>query len=65
MQYGLGHLSVVPIRESADPASRMVSQILYGDSFKIKEERKYFSRIQLAFDSFEGWVQNNQFRKNL
>lgn len=63
MQYGLGHLSVVPVRESADPISPMVSQVLYGDSFKIKEERKNFSRIQLVFDGFEGWVKNDQIKK--
>ena len=63
MQYGLGHLSVVPIRETADFASRMMSQVLYGDVLKIKEERKHFSRIQLIFDGFEGWVANDQFKK--
>lgn len=63
MQYGLGHLSVVPILQVADPASMMVSQILYGDAFKIKEERKKYSRIQLAFDGFEGWVNNEQIKK--
>ncbi|MEM8929005.1 MAG: C40 family peptidase [Bacteroidota bacterium] len=63
MQYGLGHLSVVPIRETADPMARMVSQVLYGDVFKIKEERKYFSRIQLVFDGFEGWIKNDQINK--
>jgi len=63
MQYGLGHLSVIPVRETADPTSRMVSQVLYGDSFKIKEERKYFSRVEISFDGFEGWIQNNQFKK--
>jgi len=63
MQYGLGHLSVIPIRETADPISRMVSQVLYGDAFKIKEERKNFSRIQLVFDGFEGWVVNEQIKK--
>lgn len=63
MQYGLGHLSVVPIREAADPNSLMVSQLLYGDLFKIKEERKLVSKIQLVFDGFEGWVKNDQIRK--
>ena len=63
MQYGLGHLSVVPIREAADPSSSMVSQVLYGDIFKVKEERKYFSRIHLVFDGFEGWIKNDQFKK--
>lgn len=63
MQYGLGHLSVIPIRETPDPMAAMVSQVLYGDAFKIKEERKYFSRVQLAFDGFEGWVKNDQIKK--
>lgn len=63
MQYGLGHLSVIPIRESADPASSMVSQILYGDPYNIKEERKHFSRIQLVFDDLEGWIENDQVKK--
>ncbi len=63
MQYGIGHLSVIPIRATSDPSSEMISQVLYGDHFKIKEERKHFSRIQLVFDDFEGWIQNNQITK--
>ncbi len=63
MQYGLGHLSIIPVRETADPISKMVSQVLYGEVFKIKEERKNFSRIQLFFDGFEGWVRNSQINK--
>lgn len=63
MQYGLGHLSVVPIRESADSSSPMTSQVLYGDHFKIKEERKRFSRIRMIFDGMEGWIDNNQITK--
>jgi cell wall-associated NlpC family hydrolase len=63
MQYGLGHLSVIPIRETSDPLSTMVSQVLYGDAFKIKEERKCCSLVQLSFDGFEGWVKNDQIKK--
>lgn len=63
MQYGLGHLSVVPIRCTADPSSEMVSQLLYGDHFKIKEERKYYSKVQLQFDGFEGWINKEQYTK--
>lgn len=63
MQYGLGHLSVIPIREGSDPLATLVSQVLYGDCYKIKEERKYFSRVQLVFDGFEGWVRNDQIKK--
>lgn len=60
MEYGICSLSVIPIRSSADDSAEMVSQILYGEHFKVLERRKFWSRIRLAFDSIEGWVKNNQ-----
>jgi len=60
MQYGICPLSVIPIRSAADDAGEMTSQLLYGEHFKILEQRKYWSRIRVAFDDFEGWVSNRQ-----
>ncbi|WP_190808373.1 C40 family peptidase [Flagellimonas sp. S3867] len=60
MQYGVCHLSVVPIRISSDDNTEMVSQLLYGDHFKVLEKRKLWSRIRVAYDQCEGWVYNNQ-----
>lgn len=61
MKFGLCNLSIVPLRaEAADP-SELVSQVLYGEVFKVLEERKKWSRIRLAFDSYEGWIDNKQF----
>ncbi len=60
MLYGICPLSVVPIRLTADDAGEMISQLLYGEHFKILEHRKRCSRIRLAFDDFEGWVSNRQ-----
>lgn len=62
MQFGICHLSAVPVRENADNLSAMQSQLLYGDCFKIKESRKFWSRVETLNDKFEGWVLNNQFR---
>lgn len=61
MQYGICHLSIVPVRAIADDVSEMVTQLLYGDHFKVLEQRKYWSKIRIAFDATEGWVSNNQF----
>ena len=61
MQYGICHLSIVPVRAIADDVSEMVTQLLYGDHFKVLEHRKYWSKIRIAFDATEGWVSNNQF----
>ena len=61
MQYGICHLSIVPLRIDPSDNSEMVSQLLYGEPFKVLEKREKWSRIRIAFDSYEGWVTNNQF----
>ncbi|WP_103068483.1 C40 family peptidase [Aquimarina sediminis] len=61
MQYGICNLSIVPLRfEPRDP-SEMVSQVLYGEHFKVLEQRKKWSKIRLAFDNYEGWIDNKQY----
>ncbi|MEO1012653.1 MAG: NlpC/P60 family protein [Bacteroidota bacterium] len=61
MQYGICHLSVVPVMETAGTTSPMISQLLYGEHFKVLEKRKQWSKIRNAFDQSEGWTANNQF----
>lgn len=63
MQYGICTLSIVPVRSLPDDASEMVTQLLYGDNFKILDERGKWSRIRIAFDSYEGWISNSQVSK--
>lgn len=41
----------------------MVSQVLYGEHFKILEERAQWSRIRVAFDNLEAWISNKQLLK--
>ena len=62
MQYGICHLSIVPVRIAPDDTAEMVSQLLYGGLFKIKEQRKYWARIKIAFDGHEGWINKKQFQ---
>lgn len=61
MQYGICSLSIVPLRGEPADSSELVSQVLYGDFFKIIEQRKNWSKIRLAFDSYEGWIDNKQY----
>ncbi|WP_318312556.1 C40 family peptidase [Flagellimonas crocea] len=61
MQYGICPLSIVPIRTNPDHCAEMSSQLLYGEHFKVLESRKKWSRVRTAYDSFEGWISNNQF----
>ena len=62
MNYGICNLSIVPLRVEASDTSELVSQVLYGELFKVLEIRAKWSRIRLAFDTYEGWIDNKQFK---
>ena len=61
MQYGICNLSIVPLRFEPSDNSELVSQVLYGEYFKVLEQRKNWSKIRLAFDNYEGWIDNKQY----
>ncbi|MEM7186413.1 MAG: C40 family peptidase [Bacteroidota bacterium] len=61
MKYGICSLSIVPLRAQALDTSELVTQVLYGETMKVLEERKKWSRIRLEFDRYEGWIDNKQF----
>ena len=63
MQYGICNLSIVPLRNEPSETSLLLSQVLYGDTFKVLEQRKNWSRIRLAFDNYEGWINNKQYKE--
>ncbi len=61
MEYGVCNLSIVPLRAEPTDLSEMVSQLLYGEHFKVLEKRKKWSYIRIAFDGYEGWLDNKQY----
>ena len=62
MLYGICNLSIVPLRLEPSNCSEMVSQLLFGEHFKVIEKRKEWSKIRIAFDNYEGWVDNKQYQ---
>ncbi|WP_442844975.1 C40 family peptidase [Leeuwenhoekiella sp. H156] len=63
MNYGICPLSIVPMRLEPSDAGEMVNQVLYGEHFKVLEIRKKWSRIRLAHDKYEGWIDNKQYKE--
>ena len=61
MPYGICPLSVIAVRESADENSRMVTQLLYGELFRLTDHRKYWSKIRIPGEKREGWLKKDQF----
>jgi len=58
-------LSIVPLRLEPFNTSELISQVFYGESFKVIEKRKKWSRIRLPFDNYEGWIDNKQYKEIL
>jgi len=63
MQYGICNLSIIPLRIEPNDSSEMISQVLFGEQFKVLEMRKKWSKIRLAYDNYEGWIDNKQYEE--
>ena len=60
--FGICNLAIVPLRMEPSDRSEMTSQVLFGEHFKILEQNQKWSRIELAYDNYTGWIDNKQFR---
>ncbi len=56
MNYGISNLSLIPVRKEPSEKSEMVTQVLYGEHFEIMEIMMGWCHIKLAFDGYDGWV---------
>ena len=51
------------MRAEASETSEMTSQVLFGEHFTIVEKEKNWSKVKLAFDNYEGYIDNKQFEE--
>lgn len=58
--FGICNLAIIPLRFEPSDRSEIVSQVLFGEHFKIVEQTKQWYRIKLQFDNYEGWVDSKQ-----
>jgi len=63
MNYGICNLSTIPLRAESNDKSELVSQVLFGDSFEVIDTTKQWSKIKLAFDDYQGWIDTKQYLK--
>ncbi|MEI6899969.1 MAG: C40 family peptidase [Bacteroidota bacterium] len=60
MDYGICLQSVVALRAEPSHRSEMVSQILFGELFRILSVDKEWFEVELAYDDYRGWLSINQ-----
>ncbi len=61
MNYGICNLSVIPLRMEPNDRSEMVSQVLFGEHFKVIDKSKQWRKIRLSYDKYEGWIDEKQY----
>jgi len=59
---GVCRLTLVPVRSAPAHKSEMVTQMLFGDHYKVIERAKddEWLKIEIAHDSYQGWLQSQQ-----
>jgi hypothetical protein len=62
MNYGICHLSIIPLRAEPSHRSEMVSQLLFGESYRIvgKDASSDWAHIFANVDMYEGWIPYSQ-----
>ncbi|RDI13335.1 C40 family peptidase [Flavobacterium sp. AG291] len=60
--FGICNLAIVPLRLEPSDRSELTTQVLFGEHFKILEQTEKWSRIELAYDGYNGWIDNKQYR---
>ncbi|MCL9770942.1 C40 family peptidase [Flavobacterium sp. HXWNR69] len=59
--FGICNLAIVPVRAEANDRSEQVSQLLFGEHFKIIEMTAKWVQVELAYDGYIGWIDSKQY----
>jgi gamma-D-glutamyl-L-lysine dipeptidyl-peptidase len=60
MEFGICLNSVIPVRIEPSHRAEMITQVLFGELYRIISKEVYWLRIQLAYDNYEGWIDLKQ-----
>lgn len=56
MGYGIALHSIIPVRAEASEAAAQTTQILFGETFDVLEQKPRWNRVKLHQDGQEGWI---------
>ncbi|NLA24106.1 MAG: SH3 domain-containing protein, partial [Bacteroidales bacterium] len=60
MKFGITEVATVPLRANPSEGAEMISQLVFGETFKILNIRKNWTKIELSHDQYEGWIDTKQ-----
>jgi len=59
VKHGVIKESVVAIRSKNNSKSEMINQMLFGETFKVKENNLKWVKITSFLDNYDGWIEKN------
>lgn len=65
MTGSISSFSAIPVRSTPGEQSALETQILFGEVFHVLEEEKGWCRVRIAFDDYEGWIDEKYFIASL
>ena len=60
MEFGICLQSAISVRIEPAHRSEMVTQVLFGELYRIMEMEDHWLKIQLTYDNYEGWIDQKQ-----
>ena len=60
MKYGIAVLSIIPLRKEASHRSELVSQLLFGETYRVVLQQNGWLQISCNYDAYEGWIDTSQ-----
>lgn len=58
--FGICNLAIIPLRFEPSDRSEIVSQLLFGEHFKVLEKLNQWFHIELEYDGYQGWIDSKQ-----
>lgn len=58
---GICHLSQIPLRAEAKSSSEMVTQMIFGESYKVLSDEGKWLRVKMDYDAYEGWLSKSSY----
>ena len=60
-KYFTNNLSIINLYKKPSEKSEVVTQMIFGESFKILKKTKNWLRIKIKEDGYKGFIQNKKF----
>ena len=59
---GICRLAIIPVRATSSDQAEMVTQLLFGDHYRVLEQSKdkKWMKVNIEFDQYQGWIDAKQ-----